>query len=102
MTPGPWKAAPIPAALLDEPVLDALGQLKGKWQPEFVDRLITMYIETALTLLRDLKIGSEKGRINPLHQASHALKACSATIGAASLAAFCAELEGMARAGAVP
>jgi len=83
-------------------VLDALGQLQGKWRPDFVDRVITIFLETALDLLTDLKNGSANGQTAALHHASHALKACSATIGAASLSALCGELETTARAGSVP
>ena len=45
-------------AVLDEAVLDALGQLQGKYDAEFVTRMITMFMETALTLLIRLKTGS--------------------------------------------
>jgi len=89
------------AAVLDHAVLDALGQLRGKWQPEFVDRVITMFMETALTLLTALKNGSAKNDCAALHHASHSLKSCSATIGAYPLAARCENLELLARASSV-
>jgi HPt (histidine-containing phosphotransfer) domain-containing protein len=90
------------ASALDESVLDALGQLQGKWRPDFVNRVIIIFLETALALLADLEKGSAAGHNATLHQASHALKGCSATVGATSLSALCGELESMARAGAVP
>jgi HPt (histidine-containing phosphotransfer) domain-containing protein len=88
-------------AVLDETVLDALGQLQGKYDTEFVARMITMFMETALVLLIRLKEGVANGDIVALHHASHALKSCSATIGAYSLAAHCERLELIAREGRV-
>jgi HPt (histidine-containing phosphotransfer) domain-containing protein len=90
------------AQVLDESVLNALGQLQGKARPDFVNQVIIIFLETALALLTDLKNGSASGQVAMLHHASHALKGCSATIGAATLSALCAELETVARAGAVP
>ena len=90
------------AQALDESVLNALGQLQGKARPDFVNQVIIIFLETALALLTDLKNGAASGQIEMLHQASHALKGCSATIGAASLSALCGVLETVAQAGAVP
>ena len=83
-------------------MLEALGQLQGRWQPDFVNRVIIIFLETAMALSADLEKGSAAGHDATLHQASHALKGCSATVGATSLSALCGELESMARAGAVP
>jgi HPt (histidine-containing phosphotransfer) domain-containing protein len=90
------------AQVLDESVLNALGQLERTGRPDFVNQVIIIFLETALALLADLKNGAASGQIEMLHQASHALKGCSATIGAASLSALCGVLETVARAGAVP
>ena len=91
-----------PSTVLDETVLDALGWLQGKQDAEFVARLITMYLETALVLLVRLKEGVVHDDISALHHASHALKSCSATIGAYSLAGYCERLESTTRDGQVP
>src|ERR1051325_8370377 len=88
--------------VLDEAVLDALGQLQGKYDAEFVARMITMFMETALILLIRLKEGVANVDITALHHASHELKSCSATIGAYSLAAHCERLERIARTGYLP
>jgi HPt (histidine-containing phosphotransfer) domain-containing protein len=78
-------------------VLDALGQLQGKYDAEFGTRMITMFMETALVLLVRLKEGVANGDRAALHHACRELKSCSATIGAYSLAAHCERLEAMAR-----
>jgi HPt (histidine-containing phosphotransfer) domain-containing protein len=90
------------ATVLDEAVLEALGQLQGKYDPEFVARIITMFMETALVLLTRLKEGVVNRDLIALHHASHELKSCSATIGAYSLAARCEGLELIARDGPLP
>jgi HPt (histidine-containing phosphotransfer) domain-containing protein len=89
-------------AVLDGTVFDALGQLQGKHDAEFVARMITMFMETALVLLIRLKEGVANGDFVALHHASHELKSCSATIGAYSLAAHCERLEFMVRERFVP
>jgi HPt (histidine-containing phosphotransfer) domain-containing protein len=89
-------------AVLDEAVLETLGQLQGKYDPEFVARIITMFMETALVLLIRLNEGVVNRDLIALHHASHELKSCSATIGAYSLAARCAGLELIARDGHLP
>src|SRR5437764_3079759 len=88
-------------AVLDEAVLEALGQLQGKYDAEFVARMITMFMETALVLLIRLKEGVANGDFVPLHHAGHELT-CSAIIGAYSLAAHCERLEFMVRERFVP
>jgi hypothetical protein len=52
------------AAVLDYSVLDVLGRLRGQFQPEFVDRVITMFMESALTLLAELERGLAEGDVN--------------------------------------
>jgi HPt (histidine-containing phosphotransfer) domain-containing protein len=94
------KAADV--AVLDEAVLEALGQLQGKYDAEFVARMIAMFMETALVLLIRLKEGILDRDLIALHHASHELKSCSATIGAYSLAAHCERLELIARDGHLP
>src|ERR1700730_7700162 len=69
---------------------------------EFVARIITMFMETALDLLTRLKEGVASGDFGALYHASHELKSCSATIGAYSLAAHCERLEFMVRKRFVP
>lgn len=89
-------------AVLDEAVLDALGQLQGRYDAEFVARMITMFMETALILLIRLKEALANRDIVALHHASHELKSCSTTIGAYSLAAHCERLERIMRDGQLP
>ena len=91
----------IDVTVLDEAVLNALGQVQGKYDAGFVSRMITMFMETALVLLIRLKEGVANGDSAALRHACHELKSCSATIGAYSLAAHCERLESIAREGPV-
>jgi len=96
-------ALPTPAAEpIDETVLASLVQLQREGRPDIVNRVITLFLENAPALLKELHEGAETGDTNRLGRASHALKSCAANVGAAAFSARCDELEAMARAGQVP
>jgi two-component system, sensor histidine kinase and response regulator len=106
----PPPAAPAPAAPMeaseiepiDDSVLNALAQLQREGRPDIVNRVITLFLESAPALLKDLEYGASSGDTALLHRASHTLKSASANVGAALLSARCRELEMLARQGAVP
>src|SRR5437764_1295482 len=87
---------------IDESVLNALAQLQREGRPDIVNRVITLFLESAPALLKDLEQGAAKGDTTLLHRASHTLKSASANVGAALLSARCRELEASARSGSVP
>jgi HPt (histidine-containing phosphotransfer) domain-containing protein len=87
---------------LDPRVLAELASMQRNGRPGFMDRVITLYLQTAAELIADLEAASESDELAVLHRASHTLKPCSATVGALSLAALCETLEQMARSGSVP
>jgi CheY-like chemotaxis protein len=86
---------------IDEAVLDNLAQLQREGRPDIVNRVITLFLENAPSLLRELQDAAARGDMALLHGACHALKASSANVGAVALAAHCEELEAMARLEAV-
>jgi CheY-like chemotaxis protein/HPt (histidine-containing phosphotransfer) domain-containing protein len=97
------SAVPAPSIEpIDEAVLDNLAQLQRDGRPDIVNRVITLFLESAPALLRDLQEGAESGDAVRLGRASHALKSCAANVGAAAFSARCDELEALARAGQVP
>jgi HPt (histidine-containing phosphotransfer) domain-containing protein len=97
------SAAPAPPIEpIDEAVLDSLAQLQREGRPDIVSRVITLFLESAPALLRDLQESAESGDTTGLCRASHALKSCAANVGAAAFSARCDELEALARAGQVP
>src|SRR5262249_55747697 len=87
---------------IDEAVLDNLAQLQREGRPDIISRVITLCLENAPGLLRELQDGAARGDMALLRRAAHALKASSANVGAVALAAHCEELEAMARADSVP
>jgi HPt (histidine-containing phosphotransfer) domain-containing protein len=89
-------------APIDEAVLANLAQLQREGRPDIVNRVITLFLESAPALLKDLQEGAEMGDTARLGRASHALKSCAANVGAAGFSARCEELEALARAGQVP
>jgi HPt (histidine-containing phosphotransfer) domain-containing protein len=86
---------------IDEAVLDNLAQLQREGRPDIVNRVITLFLENAPSLLRELQDAAARGDMVLLRGACHALKASSANVGAVALAAHCDELEAMARIEAV-
>jgi signal transduction histidine kinase/CheY-like chemotaxis protein/HPt (histidine-containing phosphotransfer) domain-containing protein len=93
---------PLPTEPIDDAVLNNLAQLQREGRPDIVNRVITLFLESAPALLKDLQDGAAKGDTAVLHRASHTLKSASANVGAALLSAHCRELEAMARLGQVP
>jgi HPt (histidine-containing phosphotransfer) domain-containing protein len=86
---------------LDRRVLAELAEMQRNGRPGFMDRVITMFLKVAPQLIAELEAGSAADRLAVLQRASHTLKPCSATVGAASLAALCETLEFIAKSGAV-
>jgi HPt (histidine-containing phosphotransfer) domain-containing protein len=95
-------AEPVSDPALDPRVLAELANMQRNGRPGFMDRVITLYLQTAAELIADLEAASAFDELAMLHRASHTLKPCSATVGALSLAALCETLEQMARSGSVP
>ncbi len=95
---------PDPAvdSALDARVLAELANMQRDGRSGFMDRLITLYLKTASELIAELKAASATDQPAVLHRVSHALKPCSATVGALALAALCERLEQTARSGSVP
>ena len=84
---------------LDPRVLSELAEIQRNGRPVFMQRVITLYLQTAAELIKELEAASVSTAI--LYRASHTLKPCSATVGALSLAALCEALESATRRGSV-
>jgi HPt (histidine-containing phosphotransfer) domain-containing protein len=95
-------AKPADDPALDVRVLAELANMQRNGRPGFMDRVITLYLQTASELIGELKAAAATDEPAVLHRISHALKPCSATVGALTLAALCETLEHMARSGSVP
>jgi CheY-like chemotaxis protein/nitrogen-specific signal transduction histidine kinase/HPt (histidine-containing phosphotransfer) domain-containing protein len=86
---------------IDQAVLDNLALLQREGRPDIVSRVITLFLENAPSLLRELQDAAARGDMALLFRTCHALKASSANVGAIALAGHCEELEAMARIAAV-
>ena len=86
---------------IDQAVLDNLALLQREGRPDIVSRIITLFLENAPSLLRELEDGAARGDMALLLRTCHALKASSANVGAVALARHCEELEAVARIEAV-
>jgi CheY-like chemotaxis protein/HPt (histidine-containing phosphotransfer) domain-containing protein len=101
----PDDAPPSPALTgepIDDRVLDVLAGLQQAGRPGIIGRVISLFLQSAPFLLKDLEEGAAKGDMALLHRASHTLKSASANVGAVLLSAHCKELEALARTGSVP
>jgi len=102
--------APVDAPLLgsrtDEPiddrVLDILAGLQRAGRPGIIGRVISLFLQSAPSLVNELEEAAASGDTKLLHRTSHTLKSASANVGAVWLSAHCKELEALARTGSVP
>ena len=94
-------SAARPAEVIDDQALEALAQLKNDSQPDVVERVISLFLESAPDLLKSLEEGAAKDDFALLGRASHTLKSSSANVGAVILSSRCQELEAVARSGRV-
>jgi HPt (histidine-containing phosphotransfer) domain-containing protein len=94
---------PPPESLdaLDLSALAQLAAIQRNGRPGFVERIISLFLQTASDLINDLEVASANEEAAALYQASHSLKPCSATVGALPLAALCETLEGITRSGSI-
>jgi len=97
----PPPSIPSTGEPIDDSVLDVLAGLQRDSRPGIVGRVITLFLQSAPTLVKDLEEGAASGDMALLHRASHTLKSASANVGAVLLSAHCKELEALARTGSV-
>jgi CheY-like chemotaxis protein len=77
----------------------ALYDLAGKDEPEIVNELIQIYLDSGAKLTANLQAAIAEQNPAKLEQAAHSLKSHSASFGAATLADLCGQLEQQGRAG---
>ena len=88
-----------------EPTVDPGGierllEITGS-DTEFVDELITTYVEDAGAQIEALRRAAAAGAVDELVRPAHSLKSSSDGVGAVALAGLCRALEAEARGGAV-
>jgi signal transduction histidine kinase/DNA-binding response OmpR family regulator/HPt (histidine-containing phosphotransfer) domain-containing protein len=95
------EAAPPPPEdpSLDPAALEALRAMQVEGEPDLVEALVAIYLEETPGLLATLRQAVAAGQPDRVRKAAHTLKSSSANLGAARLAARCADLEGRGRRG---
>ena len=94
-------AGPVPVTL-DQAPLAAIRALQSPGQPDPLERVVGLYLQSALTLKQRLQQALTSGDAEELRQAAHTLKSSSANLGGQRLAARCRELENLGRDGRLP
>lgn len=92
--PNPWGTT---GQELDLRVLESYG-----FDLETTAEIIAGFMEEAPRLMASLRAAITNGHLQNLTQSAHALKSCSATLGATYLSSLCGKLENQARAGILP
>ncbi|MCC8999403.1 MAG: response regulator, partial [Candidatus Contendobacter sp.] len=93
-------AEPEPAAaVLDPAALTALRALQTARKPDFLARIIGLYLKSAPQLMDAIETAYADDHRELLLRSAHTLKSSSATVGALDFAACCRVIETAARAG---
>jgi HPt (histidine-containing phosphotransfer) domain-containing protein len=87
---------------INESVLEALWALQREGQPDFPSKIVTLYLDTAPSVLRELETAAAAADASLLHITLHRLHSASTAIGAVRLVALSKEAEAITRAGHLP
>jgi signal transduction histidine kinase/DNA-binding NarL/FixJ family response regulator len=97
--------APPPAtvkpAALDGKALAEIRELGDDAAQSFLEQVVELYLESAPTLIEQLRGGLSSADAGAVRAAAHTLKSSSANVGAMQLAEMCRRLEAAARTGAL-
>ncbi len=96
-SPGGPGSQPASADVLDPEVLEKLGRLPGGNGSDLRRRALAVYLDTSPDLMNQLRKAVAEDAAELIGDTAHALKSCSANIGALELASHCQELESRAR-----
>jgi HPt (histidine-containing phosphotransfer) domain-containing protein len=84
---------------LDRDTVRTLREMTDEGQPDFLEDLISLFLDTFSGQLASLIEYAEAGDLAGVQRISHDLKSSSASLGATALSSLCSELEAMAHAG---
>lgn len=87
------------APVVDARALDAIRELAGDDTPEFLARVVGLYLDDAPRHVAAIEAAWAQRDARALAVAAHSLKSASASMGAAQLAQLCRILEQDSRAG---
>jgi signal transduction histidine kinase/CheY-like chemotaxis protein len=84
-------------SVIHEATLETIRTLDPDGGNELLQRIITLYLSNAGTLLQSLEQAWATGELDAIRSASHTLKSSSSQVGAHGLAQLCREVENEAR-----
>ncbi len=82
---------------IDRNTINNLSQLQQPGKPDFINRLVTIYLQSSPEILQALNQAAKNNDIERLWQSAHSLKSSSASLGANRLSSLCHELEILGR-----
>lgn len=91
------ESAMTPKLAINDAALKAIHALDPGGGNELLQRVVTLYLSSAGTLLQTLEQAWEVGELDAIRAASHTLKSSSNQVGAHGLAELCREVESEAR-----
>lgn len=87
--------------VLDADAIDALRELGGEEEPDFLETLIRMYLDDSPERLAEIESAADEGDVEGMERAAHSLKSSSGNLGARRLQKLCLEIEMASRDGDV-
>ena len=84
-------------AILDTETLAALVELGGEDDPGLLQELVELFVDDAGRRVQGILAALDRGDIEAIGRAAHALKSAAANLGALPFSAACRELEASAR-----
>jgi CheY-like chemotaxis protein/HPt (histidine-containing phosphotransfer) domain-containing protein len=105
-SPGAEAPAGAPApqetpSAIDPKALAAIAALQPPGGEDILKKVIALYLESSLTLMKGIREAAEGNNADALYRAAHTLKSSSAYLGAMTLSEMSKELEMMGRAQAL-
>jgi hypothetical protein len=92
-------AAPAAAGVLDAEALERLRELDPGGKAGLLARVLATYTHSLQQLLAQLQVARDEGDSQAQRHVAHTLKSSSASVGALTLSALCAEVERQLRDG---
>ena len=80
---------------IDPKALEAIRSLQKQGNPHLLHRVIRIYLEDSLRLLRELREARALGDRDRMARSAHSLKSSSANVGAKRLSSLCKDLEAL-------
>lgn len=85
--------------VLDADTLSALVELGGDDDPGLLQELVELFVDDAGRRVKGILVALDRGDVETVARAAHALKSAAANLGAFGFSSACRELETQARQG---